>query len=78
MLLSVSKAREIIKTLKKDYGFTYNQIAEIIDVSTNHLYHVISGERNLKRDKISLLEKFLLNNSLTQEENINELLHSPN
>ena len=61
-MLSICEAREIIKSLKKDYG----------------LYHFVSGDKGLKRDKISLLEKFLINNNLTQEETINELLHNQN
>lgn len=77
-MLSICEAREIVKSLKRDYGFTYNQIAEIINVSGNHLYHFISGSKGLRRDKISLLEKFLIDNNLTKEETINELLHNQN
>lgn len=77
-MLSICQAREIVKSLKKDYGFTYNQIAEIISVSANHLYHFLSNDRGLRRDKIFLLEKFLIDNNLIQEETINELLHNQN
>ena len=57
-MLTIYESREVIQILKRDYGFTYNQIAEIIGVSANHLYHVVSGDRNLKRDKI--LKQFKL------------------
>ena len=58
-MLNQEQARQITKKLKSNYGFTYNQIAETIGVSANHLYHFISGERNLNRDKIFKLENIL-------------------
>ena len=78
MLIDIETAKTIIKILKKDYGFTYLDIAKQIEVSSSHLYKVIKGDRNLKHPAISLLEKFLIDNNLTQEETINELLHNQN
>ena len=58
-MLNQEQARNIIKQLKTDYGFTYNYIAEILGVSANHLYHFVLGDRNLKRDRIYKLESLV-------------------
>lgn len=58
-MLNQEQARNIIKQLKTDYGFTYNYIAEILGVSANHLYHFVLGDRNLKRDRIYKLENLV-------------------
>ena len=55
-MLTQEKAREIIKSLKKDYGFTYTAIAEMIGISKSHLSLFIDAKRDLKRDKIFSLE----------------------
>lgn len=51
-MLTQEKARNIIKILKKDYGFTYTAIAEMIGISKSHLSLFIDEKRVLKRDKI--------------------------
>ena len=58
-MLNQEEARQIIKKLKNEYGFTYNYIAELIGVSANHLYHFVIGDRNLKRDRIFKLETLI-------------------
>ena len=58
-MLTQEKARFIIKSLKKDYGFTYTAIAEMIGISKSHLSLFIDAKRDLKRDKIFKLERVL-------------------
>ena len=60
-MLTQEKAREIIKSLKKDYGFTYTAIAEMIGISKSHLSLFIDEKRDLKRDKIFSLEMAIKN-----------------
>lgn len=60
-MLTQEKAREIIKSLKKDYGFTYTTIAEMIGISKSHLSLFIDAKRDLKRDKIFSLEMAIKN-----------------
>lgn len=60
-MLTQEKAREIIKSLKKDYGFTYTAIAEMIGISKSHLSLFIDAKRDLKRDKIFSLEMAIKN-----------------
>ena len=60
-MLTQEKAREIIKSLKKDYGFTYTVIAEMIGISKSHLSLFIDEKRDLKRDKIYSLEMAIKN-----------------
>lgn len=58
-MLNQEQARNYISELKKDYGFTYGYIAELLGVSANHIYHFMLGDRNLKRDKIMKLERLM-------------------
>ncbi len=58
-MLNQEQARNFIAELKKDYGFTYGYIAELLGVSANHIYHFMLGDRNLKRDKIFKLERLM-------------------
>ena len=58
-MLNQEQARNYIAELKKDYGFTYGYIAELLGVSANHIYHFMLGDRNLKRDKIIKLERLM-------------------
>lgn len=60
-MLTQENARDIIKSLKKDYGFTYTAIAEMIGISKSHLSLFIDEKRVLKRDKIFNLEKAIKN-----------------
>ena len=58
-MLNQEQARETVKALKNEYGFTYGYISNLIGISANHLYHFIIGDRNLKRDKISKIERLI-------------------
>ena len=58
-MLNQEQARETVKSLKNEYGFTYGYIANLIGISANHLYHFVIGDRNLKRDKISKIERLI-------------------
>ena len=60
-MLTQEKAREMITSLKKDYGFTYTAIAEMIGISKSHLSLFIDAKRDLKRDKIFSLEMAIKN-----------------
>ena len=58
-MLTQEQTRNIIKKLKEEYGFTYTFIAEKLGISRGHLTHCLSGERNLRRDKIYRLEQLI-------------------
>lgn len=61
-MLTQEQARNIIKSLKKDYGFTYTIIAEeMIGISKSHLSLFLDEKRDLKRDKIYSLEMAIKN-----------------
>ncbi len=58
-MLTQNKARVIIKKLKKEYGFTYTYIAQIIEISKSHLSLFLDEKRDLGRNKIEKLERLL-------------------
>ena len=58
-MLTQETARNLIKQLKKDYGFTYSAIAKNTGVSVSQLSLFLDNKRNLKRDKIFKLENYI-------------------
>lgn len=64
LLLSKAQARNVLIELKKEYGFTYKDLAQILECSTYHLSHVVSGDKELSRKIISKLENFLIENNI--------------
>ena len=64
LLLSRAQARNVLIKLKKDYGITYKDQAQILGCSAIHLGHVVSGKKELSRKIISKLENFLIENNI--------------
>ena len=64
LLLSKAQARNVLIKLKKAYGFTYKDLAEILECSACHLSRIASGEKELSRKIISKLENFLIENNI--------------
>ncbi len=64
LLLSKTQARNVLIKLKKEYGFTYKDLAQILGCSPYHLSHVVLGEKELSRKIISKLENFLIENNI--------------
>ena len=58
-MLSQEEARNIITTLKKDYGITYTAIAQNTGISVSLLSLFLDKKRNIKRDKIFKLENYI-------------------
>lgn len=58
-MLTQEKTRFIIKKLKKEYGFTYTYIAELIGISKSHLSLFLDEKRDLNRNKIEKFERIL-------------------
>ena len=58
-MITQEQAREIIKHLKSEYGITYKDIANILEISNSHLSLFIDGKRNFKRNVLYKLEKHI-------------------
>lgn len=59
-----------LKANKMAYGLKYKEVAQTIGISSDFLYHVLAGDRNLPKKYWETLESFLDNFEKEQGGNI--------
>lgn len=62
-MITQEQGRAYISAIKSEYGITYKDIADMLEISTSHLSLYLNGKRNFKRSVLYKLE--------TQIQNIN-------
>lgn len=60
-MITQEQGRMVISAIKKDYGISYKDIADMLGISTSHLSLFLNGKRNFKRSVLYKLETQLQN-----------------
>ena len=66
-MITQEQGRAYISAIKSEYGITYKDIADMLEISTSHLSLYLNGKRNFKRSVLYKLETKI--NSLKGEQN---------